>query len=114
MPPICSVCGQENPEGARFCNNCAAPLGAEHETSREERKVVTVFFADLVGFTGRAEQLDPEDVRGMLSPYYARACVRRSSASAAPWRRSSATPSWPSSGRPRCTRTTPSAPSARR
>jgi class 3 adenylate cyclase/tetratricopeptide (TPR) repeat protein len=72
MPPICSVCGQENPEGARFCNNCAAPLGAEHETAREERKVVTVFFADLVGFTGRAEQLDPEDVRGMLSPYYAR------------------------------------------
>jgi class 3 adenylate cyclase/tetratricopeptide (TPR) repeat protein len=72
MPPICSVCGQENPEGARFCNNCAAPLGAEHETAREERKVVTVFFADLVGFTGRSEQLDPEDVRRMLSPYYAR------------------------------------------
>jgi class 3 adenylate cyclase/tetratricopeptide (TPR) repeat protein len=72
MPPICSVCGQENPEGARFCNNCAAPLGAEHETAREERKVVTVFFADLVGFTGRSEQLDPEDVRGMLSPYYTR------------------------------------------
>jgi class 3 adenylate cyclase/tetratricopeptide (TPR) repeat protein len=70
--PICSNCGQENPEGARFCNNCAAPLGAEHEAAREERKVVTVFFADLVGFTGRAEQLDPEDVRGMLSPYYAR------------------------------------------
>jgi class 3 adenylate cyclase/tetratricopeptide (TPR) repeat protein len=72
MPPVCSNCGQENPEGARFCNNCAAPLGAEHEAAREERKVVTVFFADLVGFTGRAEQLDPEDVRGMLSPFYAR------------------------------------------
>ena len=72
MGPVCSNCGQENPEGARFCNKCAAPLGAEHETSREERKIVTVFFADLVGFTGRAEQLDPEDVRRMLSPYYAR------------------------------------------
>src|SRR4029450_2548057 len=72
MLPVCSNCGQENPEGARFCNNCAAPLGAEHEAAREERKVVTVFFADLVGFTGRAEQLDPEDVRGMLSPYYTR------------------------------------------
>jgi class 3 adenylate cyclase/tetratricopeptide (TPR) repeat protein len=72
MLPVCSVCGQENPEGARFCNACAAPLGAEHEASREERKVVTVFFADLVGFTGRAEHLDPEDVRRMLSPYYAR------------------------------------------
>ena len=40
--------------------------------AREERKVVTVLFADLVGFTSRAEQLDPEDVRATLSPYYAR------------------------------------------
>src|SRR6266566_2539134 len=39
---------------------------------REERKVVTVLFTDLVGFTGRAEQLDPEDVRATLSPYYSR------------------------------------------
>jgi class 3 adenylate cyclase/tetratricopeptide (TPR) repeat protein len=51
---------------------CGAPLAAERPAGREERKVVTVFFADLVGFTGRAEQLDPEDVRAMLSPYYAR------------------------------------------
>ena len=34
--------------------------------------MVTVLFADLVGFTSRAEQLDPEDVRATLSPYYAR------------------------------------------
>jgi len=34
--------------------------------------VVTVLFADLVGFTARAEALDPEDVRALLSPYYAR------------------------------------------
>ncbi|HYA09930.1 MAG TPA: adenylate/guanylate cyclase domain-containing protein, partial [Gaiellaceae bacterium] len=39
---------------------------------REERKVITVLFTDLVGFTSRAEELDPEDVRAMLSPYYAR------------------------------------------
>jgi class 3 adenylate cyclase len=39
--------------------------------AREERKVVTVLFADLVGFTARAEQLDPEDVRALLSPYHA-------------------------------------------
>jgi class 3 adenylate cyclase/tetratricopeptide (TPR) repeat protein len=70
--PVCGRCGQENPEGARFCNACAAALTAEQPASREERKVVTVFFADLVGFTGRAEQLDPEDVRAMLSPYYGR------------------------------------------
>jgi class 3 adenylate cyclase len=40
--------------------------------TREERKVVTVLFADLVGFTSRSERLDPEDVRALLSPYYAR------------------------------------------
>ena len=51
---------------------CGAALGEAQAAAREERKVVTVFFADLVGFTGRAEQLDPEDVRGLLSPYYAR------------------------------------------
>jgi class 3 adenylate cyclase len=33
---------------------------------------VTVLFADLVGFTSRAEQMDPEDVRALLSPFYAR------------------------------------------
>ena len=32
---------------------------------------MSVLFTDLVGFTGRAEGLDPEDVRAMLSPYYA-------------------------------------------
>ena len=51
---------------------CGTPLASQQPAGREERKVVTVFFADLVGFTGRAEQLDPEDVRAMLSPYYAR------------------------------------------
>jgi class 3 adenylate cyclase/tetratricopeptide (TPR) repeat protein len=67
----CSRCGQENPEGARFCNACASPL-AEPELGVEERKVVTVLFADLVGFTSRAEQMDPEEVRSLLRPYHAR------------------------------------------
>jgi class 3 adenylate cyclase/tetratricopeptide (TPR) repeat protein len=40
--------------------------------SSRERKVVTVLFADLVGFTSRAEQLDPEDVDAMLGPYHER------------------------------------------
>jgi class 3 adenylate cyclase/tetratricopeptide (TPR) repeat protein len=70
--PVCAECGQDNPDGARFCNACAAPLAAEHAVAREERKIVAVFFADLAGFTGRAERLDPEDVRAMLSPYYGR------------------------------------------
>src|SRR6266545_1270881 len=68
----CPRCGQENPEGFRFCGACAAPLAEEAPVPREERKVVTVLFADLVGFTSRAEQLDPEDVRATLAPYYAR------------------------------------------
>ena len=40
--------------------------------ARRERKVVTVLFADLVGFTTRAEQLDPEDVEAILRPYHER------------------------------------------
>src|SRR5437870_340056 len=38
---------------------------------REERKVVTILFTDLVGSTAMADELDPEDVRAILSPYYA-------------------------------------------
>jgi class 3 adenylate cyclase len=41
-------------------------------TVRQERKVVTVLFADLVGFTARSEQLDPEDVAAVLRPYHER------------------------------------------
>jgi class 3 adenylate cyclase len=67
---VCARCGQENPAGFRFCGRCGAPLAVE--PAREERKVVTVLFTDLVGFTGRSEQLDPEDVRATLSPYYTR------------------------------------------
>ncbi|HMC54864.1 MAG TPA: adenylate/guanylate cyclase domain-containing protein, partial [Gemmatimonadaceae bacterium] len=40
--------------------------------SARERKVVTVLFADLVGFTARSEQLDPEDVDALLAPYHER------------------------------------------
>jgi predicted ATPase/class 3 adenylate cyclase len=69
--PVCATCGQENPDVARFCLACGTPL-ADSGAAREERKIVTVLFADLVGFTSRAEQLDPEDVRAMLTPYYAR------------------------------------------
>jgi class 3 adenylate cyclase/tetratricopeptide (TPR) repeat protein len=66
----CAFCGRENPPDARFCNGCAAPLAAVEEPVREERKVVTVLFVDLVGSTSAAEQLDPEDVRARLAPYW--------------------------------------------
>ena len=65
---ICPSCGQENPEIARFCLNCGNALLAP--AHREERRVVSVLFVDIVGFTSRAEQLDPEDVRAFLRPYY--------------------------------------------
>src|SRR5437588_3881615 len=68
----CPSCGHENPEGARFCNTCGSPLSAATRESREERKRVTVVFCDLVGFTARAETMDPEDVRALLAPYHAR------------------------------------------
>jgi class 3 adenylate cyclase/tetratricopeptide (TPR) repeat protein len=68
---ICSNCGQENPDIARFCLACATPLGAA-PAARAERKIVTVLFADLVGFTSRAELLDPEAVRAFIAPYHAR------------------------------------------
>jgi class 3 adenylate cyclase len=68
----CQTCGQENPEGARFCNGCGAPFGQSAASPLEERRIVTVLFADMAGFTARAERLDPEDVRAILSHYYAR------------------------------------------
>ena len=68
---VCPACGKETPEGFPRCAHCGAELAAS-EPAREERKVVSVLFADLVGFTSKAERLDPEDVRATLSPYYAR------------------------------------------
>src|SRR5581483_9700545 len=67
---VCPVCSHENGADARFCSACGAALTTD--PPREERKVVTVLFADLVGFTSRAEQLDPEEVRAVLAPYWER------------------------------------------
>jgi class 3 adenylate cyclase len=66
----CAACGRENPEGARFCSACGTPLEPAELGLEEERRVVSVVFVDLVGFTGQAEKLDPEDVRAMLAPYH--------------------------------------------
>src|SRR5207302_1570866 len=68
---VCSSCGRESPEEAAFCAGCGAPLVAAGGLL-EERKVVTVLFADLVGSTAKAERRDPEDVRTSLSAYYGR------------------------------------------
>lgn len=72
---ICTRCGQENPEGARFCNACAAPLGSMERG--EERKLATMLFADLAGSTELGSRLDPERLRSLLQRYFAAvaACI---------------------------------------
>jgi len=67
---LCPACGEENPERARFCLNCAAALTTEPVARAEERKVVTVLFCDLVGFTARTDRADPEDARALLRTYH--------------------------------------------
>ena len=67
----CSSCSRELPGEFPFCPFCGAALVVEAPV-REERKVVTVVFCDLVGSTARAERLDPEDVRALLSNYHSR------------------------------------------
>ncbi|HJT37307.1 MAG TPA: adenylate/guanylate cyclase domain-containing protein [Actinomycetota bacterium] len=67
--PACSNCSQDNPANAKFCLNCGSPLAAP-PAKGEERKIVSVLFADLVGFTAASESADPEDVRARLRPYH--------------------------------------------
>lgn len=68
MPMACSVCGSPLPVGAHFCPNCGASVG--HLLATEERKTVTVLFADLVDSTGLARRLDAERTRGILSDFF--------------------------------------------
>jgi len=67
--PSCPSCGAAPPAGARFCPACGVPLVVP-VALREERKVVTVAFADLAGFTARSADLDPEDVRALVRPFH--------------------------------------------
>ena len=62
----CPQCGQENPDGFRFCGSCGAPQGKQ----REVRKTVTVVFCDVTGSTALGEQLDPESLRRVMSRYF--------------------------------------------
>jgi class 3 adenylate cyclase/tetratricopeptide (TPR) repeat protein len=78
----CPVCGEPAEPGKRFCGACGAPLAAAvpepaavpgRATSRgpvAERRVCSVLFADLAGFTPLSESRDPEHVRELLSRYF--------------------------------------------
>ncbi len=62
------MCGLPIPEGARYCPNCGAAAGSLVET--EERKVVTVLFADIVDSTGLAQRFDAERSRELLGRFF--------------------------------------------
>jgi class 3 adenylate cyclase len=66
---VCPACGEENPERARFCVACGSPLPEDGVAPGEERKLVTVVFAELLGLRTSA---DPEDLKRVLDAYHAR------------------------------------------
>ena len=88
----CPNCGASNPPAAKFCGECGSVLTASagavatapgpvapRVSGSAERRLVTVLFADLVGFTTLAQDLDPEDTRDFLTRYFdlARTIVER-------------------------------------
>src|SRR5438552_1817529 len=73
----CPSCGQQNPEGFRFCGACGVELSMA--SALDVRKTVTVVFADVTGSTALGELLDPESFRRVMARYFetARACLER-------------------------------------
>ncbi|HKD31862.1 MAG TPA: adenylate/guanylate cyclase domain-containing protein [Gaiellaceae bacterium] len=71
---VCAACGAGNEPGERFCGECGAALGEPAPAPRgapaSERRLVSVLFADLVGFTALSEARDAEEVRELLSRYF--------------------------------------------
>jgi class 3 adenylate cyclase len=65
---VCPSCGAELSGSVRFCPSCGAAV--DRQSADEQRKVVSVLFADLVGHTSRSDGADPEDVRDVLREYY--------------------------------------------
>jgi class 3 adenylate cyclase/tetratricopeptide (TPR) repeat protein len=81
----CPACGAANPPGRRFCGECGTSLVADAgagvpepgsalevptPAAVAERRLVSVLFADLVGFTALAEGRDPEETRDLLTRYF--------------------------------------------
>src|SRR6266496_467263 len=66
-PSICENCGSPLPPDALFCPRCGAPVALP---TTQERKVLTVLFADLAGSTELAARLDPERFREVIGAFY--------------------------------------------
>jgi class 3 adenylate cyclase/tetratricopeptide (TPR) repeat protein len=69
----CPACGASVPLRARFCQECGTQIGEDAPsgaTPVEERRIVSILFADLAGFTQRSDRADPEDVRRILVPFH--------------------------------------------
>jgi class 3 adenylate cyclase/tetratricopeptide (TPR) repeat protein len=78
LTSACPTCGAANDATDRFCGSCGSPLAdsagpvAGEPATMSERRLVSVLFADLVGFTTLSEHRDPEEVRELLSRYFDR------------------------------------------
>jgi class 3 adenylate cyclase/tetratricopeptide (TPR) repeat protein len=70
----CPACGTPNASGDKFCGACGTRLGGESLPAlappAAERRLVSVLFADLVGFTAASEDRDAEETRELLSRYF--------------------------------------------
>src|SRR4051812_19247714 len=79
----CRVCGTELAANLKFCPECGTPVATTATVGAAqpiaERRVTSVLFGDLVGFTTLSESRDPEEVRELLSRYFdaARGIVAR-------------------------------------
>jgi class 3 adenylate cyclase len=67
----CPSCGGAAPADARFCPSCGHSLVARPD----ERRVATVLFADLVGFTTLSESADPEHIKNLVDRCFERLAV---------------------------------------
>src|SRR5688572_30799224 len=73
LAATCGSCGATNPPDQKFCGECGKPLDVsarEPAAVAVERRLVSVLFADLVGFTPLSEDRDAEEVRDLLSRYF--------------------------------------------
>src|SRR5579864_4618240 len=67
MLAVCPHCSSPVSEEARFCSNCGTQLAG---AAVEERKLVTILFADITGSTTLGERFDPERWRVLLQRFF--------------------------------------------